>query len=464
MYCQCPNCRRVLKVGDELEGKQAQCPECGQNLTVPVRPKADLVAACPSCGANMPADAVFCVECGYDRRSGKTAQSDPLHKAGRGLSGTRWLALGAAVLVHLGIVALVLWQPIASWQDGKAFRQAEVLEKEAGDDYEKAIAAYEDYLKAYPDGLHVAAAREKAWEELPRKMDNRAYERAGTAAANAGEDYDKVIAAYREYLARFPTGRRVRSVEAKIRKAKKAMQQAKRIRLEEQREAEEARKRIEEQRKAEEARKKIAQQRTADEARKLLYKAAENGNRTEVERLLAQGADVNGADKLGVTALHAAAFEGHKDVVKVLLAKGADVNAKFMKNYMAPLHMAAWNGHVEVAEVLLANGADINAGSDMKVDPMSYAACKGHKDMVVLLVDKGANVNGKDKSGGTALFGAATAGHKDIVAFLLAKGADVNAKDDKGRTPLDGAMLGSNDGATMALLRKHGAKRGRDIK
>jgi hypothetical protein len=46
----------------------------------------------------------------------------------------------------------------------------------------------------------------------------------------------------------------------------------------------------------------------------------------------------------------------------------------------------------------------------------------------------------------------------NAAALLIAKGADVNAKDKKNETPLDEAW----DEEMTALLRKHGAKSGKD--
>jgi uncharacterized protein len=47
-----------------------------------------------------------------------------------------------------------------------------------------------------------------------------------------------------------------------------------------------------------------------------------------VTLLLDAGADVNGADNRGQTALHGAAFWGFNDLVRVLVARGAAIDAK----------------------------------------------------------------------------------------------------------------------------------------
>jgi ankyrin repeat protein len=52
---------------------------------------------------------------------------------------------------------------------------------------------------------------------------------------------------------------------------------------------------------------------------------------------------------------------------------------------------------------------------------------------------------------------------EEIAELLIANGADVNAKTNDGHTPLDRAIL-NEDTETAALLRKHGAKTGKELK
>ena len=60
-----------------------------------------------------------------------------------------------------------------------------------------------------------------------------------------------------------------------------------------------------------------------------LYDSAEDGNLDRVCALLQRGANVNGLDDFGRTALMAASMFGHDDVVRVLLAQdGVDLNIK----------------------------------------------------------------------------------------------------------------------------------------
>ena len=184
-----------------------------------------------------------------------------------------------------------------------------------------------------------------------------------------------------------------------------------------------------------------------------LHCAVRYGHKEVAELLIAKGADVNAKDtkgripidlainkgqidiakllasKSGDVSLHTAAYVGDLQKVDKLIADGANVNAKDQKDQTA-LHYAAKAGGIPVAELLIANGADVNAGDDWK--PLQEAAyCS--KEMVELLLSKGADINA---GRWPALHSALDAGHFDIVELLLAKGADINITDDKGQTPL----------------------------
>jgi len=70
--------------------------------------------------------------------------------------------------------------------------------------------------------------------------------------------------------------------------------------------------------------------------------------------LLEKGADVNGKDSSGHTALICAAKVGHIETVQLLLARGADTNAKDNWNETALGHAAA-KGHLTTYPDQLAN-------------------------------------------------------------------------------------------------------------
>ena len=93
--------------------------------------------------------------------------------------------------------------------------------------------------------------------------------------------------------------------------------------------------------------------------------AAERGDIEAVKQHIAAGSDLSAKDDAygGTTALHIAALYGDKELAELLIANGADVNA-MNKVGLTPLHRAAENGHKEIAEQLIAKGADVNAKTD----------------------------------------------------------------------------------------------------
>ena len=72
-------------------------------------------------------------------------------------------------------------------------------------------------------------------------------------------------------------------------------------------------------------------------------------------------------------------------------------------------------------------------------------------------------MNARRDSGSTPLHRAVWRGHKQIADLLVANGADVNAKNGFGKTPLDLA-IDFEKTETADLLRKHGGKRGEELK
>jgi ankyrin repeat protein len=181
--------------------------------------------------------------------------------------------------------------------------------------------------------------------------------------------------------------------------------------------------------------------------------AANQGDLTQVQSLLSQGADVNAKGAMGWTPLYMAM--GHADVVKLLLEHGADANVKDF-NGTPNIVSAATLGHADVVQLLLAHGAEINAQDKMGLTALMMATM-GHADVVQILLEHGADVNVKDTgSGSTALISAASTGHTDIVKVLLDHGADVNAKNNAGFTALTLATMAGQEDVAKVLV-EHGA-------
>jgi uncharacterized protein len=179
--------------------------------------------------------------------------------------------------------------------------------------------------------------------------------------------------------------------------------------------------------------------------------AAMEGNRDAVRTLLKQGADVNGAQGDGLTALHWAAKNGDADLAAMLIFGGANVRATTRLGAYTPLHMAAEIGSAPVVAALVKAGAAVDATTATGATPLMMAAASGDPAAVRALLDAGAAPNATETDRGhTALMFAAAANRVDVVKLLLTRGADPNLATKV--VDLDGLSRdGSNpDGRNLA--------------
>ena len=177
---------------------------------------------------------------------------------------------------------------------------------------------------------------------------------------------------------------------------------------------------------------------------KQLLKAAEDGDKVEVERLIAAGADVNVQDEYGYTALMNAVDNDDNDdtdIAELLIDNGAGVNIQNELGYTA-LIIAAFIGRTNIAKLLIDNGADVNIqskfsdGKPRSATALIAATRNGHEENVKVLIDAGADLNIKDMYELTALLWAVDRGHTDIAEMLIDAGADLNIKNRTGETAL----------------------------
>jgi ankyrin repeat protein len=144
--------------------------------------------------------------------------------------------------------------------------------------------------------------------------------------------------------------------------------------------------------------------------------------------LIKSGADVNGAEADGRTALHWAAYRNDLEAVALLLKSGARVNASTDLG-ITPLWVACDNGNTAIVAKLLEARADPNLAPETDGTPLMVAARTGNAAAIALLLDRKANVNGREAARGqTALMWAVAEQHPDVVKLLLAGGADVHAR------------------------------------
>ena len=174
-----------------------------------------------------------------------------------------------------------------------------------------------------------------------------------------------------------------------------------------------------------------------------LVDAAERGDLSEVQKLLAVGSSVRYTDDRGRTALIAAAYANQVNVAKVLIATGADVNVQDASQQSAYL-ISTSEGFVELLTLTLANGADVKSLDSFNGTGLIRAAHRGHGDIVRLLLRTNIDVNHVNRLGWTALLEAILLGdggakYIDVVTQLVAAKADVNLADSTGVTPLQHA-------------------------
>jgi ankyrin repeat protein len=159
-----------------------------------------------------------------------------------------------------------------------------------------------------------------------------------------------------------------------------------------------------------------------------LADAVEQRSAALVTSLVKQGADVNGAQPDGATALHWAAHWDDLTTVDLLLRSGARPDPA-NDHGVSPLALACENGSVPIVERLLAAGADPNTATTTGVTAVMTAARGGSLGAVKALIARGANVNAAEPAHGqTALMWAVAQRHADVAQTLIENGADVRAR------------------------------------
>lgn len=114
---QCQGCGKRFEVGEQFAGRRAKC-KCGRMVTVPAAAPAPLPApellghACPGCGQTIAAQAIICINCGYDRRTGRRVTASDAGPRAR-MGGTAPPSL-AAVAVFRARRATAPAQPFGS--------------------------------------------------------------------------------------------------------------------------------------------------------------------------------------------------------------------------------------------------------------------------------------------------------------------------------------------------------------
>lgn len=170
--------------------------------------------------------------------------------------------------------------------------------------------------------------------------------------------------------------------------------------------------------------------------RQPLELAAERGDLAEVERLIAAGADIEGAGGTFNPLTQAASYEEHADIVRALLAAGADPEGRGKRDGMcwaSPLGRATSHGNVETARLLLEAGASIN--TECNNPAPGYLA----PPVTDLLVEYGLDLQAVNEQGRNALhvvLQPPLMPRAEGVEYLIQAGVPLNAPDIDGKTPL----------------------------
>jgi ankyrin repeat protein len=211
----------------------------------------------------------------------------------------------------------------------------------------------------------------------------------------------------------------------------------------------------------------------------LLRQAALYAGPAEVIWLISQKADVNGADRSGLTPLMVAIEDPAK--VKALLEAGADPNAHSIAGRTALIDAADRKRSGSVVKLLLEHGATATRETGQS-DPLVQVTRNGDLESMKLLV---AARNGKfprealtsaalsgcmeclqlvlaqnpsKQAISDTLAGSAIMARTEILAALIAAGADVNVHDKDGKTPLMRVVYSDYaDAPRVQLLLDHGA-------
>ena len=189
----------------------------------------------------------------------------------------------------------------------------------------------------------------------------------------------------------------------------------------------------------------------------LNHPAQDDNSAAIVLTLIAKGADLDAQSHIGLTPLLLATQHNNLQALELLLNEGAILDI-LAYNGDAILHRAAYHNSVESLKFLLELGAEVNARNSREETPLYLAAQKGHQEITEQLLAHEAEINIQDSKRSTPLHWAALYGHQQVVKQLLKKGANVNAQDKDGRTPLLYAER-DNNSAVIELLLKEGAVR-----
>lgn len=171
-----------------------------------------------------------------------------------------------------------------------------------------------------------------------------------------------------------------------------------------------------------------------------LLEAAERGDATELERLIAAGAAIDAADAAKQTPLLLAVRNNHLAVALRLIDAGANINAQ-AANRDTPWLLAGALGRTAMLRHMLPKGPDFRIRNRFGGNALIPACERAHVDTVAFLVTTPIDVNHINNLGWTCLLEIVILGdggprHVEVTKLVLAAGANPNIADKDGVSPL----------------------------
>ncbi|HBL98242.1 TPA: hypothetical protein DDZ86_01195 [Candidatus Dependentiae bacterium] len=172
------------------------------------------------------------------------------------------------------------------------------------------------------------------------------------------------------------------------------------------------------------------------------FEAVNQKDFVSADQAIADGADINGVDKLGRTPLHCATeISNNIETIKYLVGKGVDVDKIHNKTRCPALYEALKRGDFEAIECLVGAKANIKLPYINTWNFLHDAATENWSASVVkYLIEHDLNIDQVNVAYQSSLHIAAREGNYGIVKCLVEAGASISLKDENNKTPRDLAV------------------------